>query len=197
MTTVHEVEKTRLRSKDWIQTYLGGAFRPLSPTPEDVRIEDIAHALSQKCRFTGHCDRFYSVAQHCVLVSYAVPRAFALPALLHDAGEAYLPDIAAPIKSRVYVEITGGNFYPFSKAEGLVLNAVFEALDILPLRNIAESEQVKKADLQLLATEVRDLMGEPPQSWHLTEEPLGLLIVPWKPEHAKAQFLARFKELTR
>lgn len=47
---------------DWIQTYTNKQFWPLDPRPEDVCIEDIAHALSLQCRFTGHVREFYSTA---------------------------------------------------------------------------------------------------------------------------------------
>ncbi|MFN9113590.1 MAG: phosphohydrolase, partial [Bacteroidota bacterium] len=70
----------------WIQTFSGIAFWPLDPKPEHVRIADIAHALSMKCRYNGHTRKFYSVAEHSVLVSRHVPEEDALWALLHDAS---------------------------------------------------------------------------------------------------------------
>src|SRR4051812_31750950 len=82
----------------YIQTYSGTEFWPLSPKAADVKLIDIAHALSNKCRFAGHCREFYSVAQHSVLVSRQLPDEFKLWGLLHDAGEAYFADIPNPIK---------------------------------------------------------------------------------------------------
>ena len=79
-------------------TYAGKCVHPLDPHPDEIDIEDIAHALAHVCRFLGHTDRFYSVAQHSVLVSQQVPAADALWGLLHDASEAYICDLAAPIK---------------------------------------------------------------------------------------------------
>ena len=78
------------RRGDWIQTYLGIQFWPLDPRPEEVMLFDIAHSLSNMCRFTGHCREFYSVAQHSVIVSQNVPREDAAWGLLHDASEAYM-----------------------------------------------------------------------------------------------------------
>ena len=86
------------RKGDWIQTYTGIPFYPLDPKPEDINIIDIAHSLSLQCRFTGHSDRFYSVAQHSLIVSDLCSPRNALHGLLHDASEAYLTDVPRPIK---------------------------------------------------------------------------------------------------
>ena len=59
-----------------ISTVGGREFFPLAPRSHDIYPEEVAHALSQKCRFTGHTLEFYSVAQHCVLVSDALKRRF-------------------------------------------------------------------------------------------------------------------------
>jgi len=88
-----------------IKVYSGILFDPLNPNIEDIKIEDIAHALSQICRFNGHCNEFYSVAQHSVLVSILSEDHRA--GLLHDATEAYLLDIPSPVKKNIngYKEI--------------------------------------------------------------------------------------------
>lgn len=59
----------RVSRGDWMQTYTGRRFYPLDPRPDEIDPEDIAHALSLLCRYGGHVDRFYSVAEHCVLMS--------------------------------------------------------------------------------------------------------------------------------
>jgi uncharacterized protein len=86
---------------DWIGTHSGGKFWPLDPDPNDVNIGDIAHALSQQCRYTGHTHRPYSVAEHSLLVSAHCPSGYELEGLLHDAAEAYLADVARPVKHRI------------------------------------------------------------------------------------------------
>jgi hypothetical protein len=94
-------ERPRPARTDWIETSSGRQFWPLTPNADDVCLGDIAHALGNKCRFGGHCLDFYSVAEHCVIVSKIVPPEYAREALMHDAGEAYLPDICAPVKPHI------------------------------------------------------------------------------------------------
>jgi hypothetical protein len=84
--------------KPYILTATGKKFWFDDPQPEQVCIEDIAWALSNLCRYTGHCRWFYSIAQHSVGASFIVPARFALEALLHDAAEAYITDLNAPLK---------------------------------------------------------------------------------------------------
>src|SRR3972149_10211945 len=86
------------RRGDFILTYSGRRFWPLDPRPEDVVVEDIAHALGNLCRFTGHTSRFYSVAEHSVHVSDSASAPNKLWGLFHDASEAYLGDLARPTK---------------------------------------------------------------------------------------------------
>ena len=99
--------KTTRDDKTWIQTYTGRAFDLLDPRPEQIDPLDIAHALSQICRFTGHVREFYSVAQHSVLVACIVPEPLALAAL--KAGWADRADamlgwlVALPIPPLVYL----------------------------------------------------------------------------------------------
>ena len=52
-----------------ITTRSGLEFDLAAPDPAQVRLDDIAHALSLQCRFNGHGRAFYSVAQHAVLVA--------------------------------------------------------------------------------------------------------------------------------
>ena len=175
------------RIGDWCQTASGVAFYPLDPRVEDIKIYDIAHALSMQCRFNGHCVKFYSVAEHCVRVSDAVSREHAPWALLHDATEAYLVDLPRPLKH--YSEL--GN--QFQLVENKLARCICERFG-LPL---IEPPEVKKVDQILLMTEQRDLMVSPPAawSWGIIEKPFVYPIIPWSQEMAKAQFLQRFNNL--
>ena len=88
------------RESLYIETVKGRKFYLLADAPE-FDIKEIAHAISMQCRYTGHCARFYSVAEHSVLVAH-IMQMFELgnpfEGLMHDAQEAYLSDIASPWK---------------------------------------------------------------------------------------------------
>jgi uncharacterized protein len=173
---------------DEIMTYAGIVFRPLAPEPHMIVVEDLAHALSQNCRYTGHTDGFYSVAQHSVYVSQLVERVapkLTLGALLHDASEAYLSDLARPIKMQPEL----GDAY--RACEERLMYAVAERFDIdWPMPEI-----VKWADDVLLRAEQRDLMrGEYPREE--ADEFWPETIESWLPDEAEARFLERYEELT-
>lgn len=169
-----------IRKGDWMQTSLGAQFWPMDPRPEEVRIEDIAAALSKLCRYGGQCLRFYSVAEHCVHVARHAPAGFELAALLHDASEAYLSDVIRPIKSHLtnYLDIEAG------------LERVIAQRFGLPWPMPAE---VKRLDTAILADERDQIMAPPPVPWHQTTEPaLGVTLQCWTPGFAEREFLRAF-----
>ena len=146
----------------WILTRSGRKFDLVRPTAAMVDPADIAHSLSMQCRFNGHTNQFYSVAQHCLLVADLVPVEHQLAALLHDATEAYVGDMVRPLKEgmRHYAEAYGARC-PYEEAEERVWHAICARFSLdhdLPA-------SVKHADLVALATEKRDLMPEHPEHW--------------------------------
>lgn len=177
---------TTRRDDNWIQTYTGRQFWPLDPRCEDIDIFDIAHALALKCRYTGHCRLFYSIAQHSVIASMIVPPADMLAALMHDASEAYLADVARPVKRAL------PDFLSAEERLERVLAERFGLPHPMP-------DAVKRADLILLRTERRDLMGPPPRPWRTDEQikPMKEKIIPWDWEWSKTRFLERYDEFTR
>jgi hypothetical protein len=84
-----------------VVTNSGTMLNAINPNPDDLLIEDIAHALSMQCRFAGHTDEFYSIAQHSIICSMFAPPGLELEALLHDASEAYIQDITRPLKNKL------------------------------------------------------------------------------------------------
>lgn len=74
------------------------AFDLVNPSEQMINIEDIATGLSNICRFGGQVKQFYSVAQHCCLLSMIVPQDIRLEALMDDSTEAYMGDVHAPLK---------------------------------------------------------------------------------------------------
>ena len=85
----------------WIRTYSGKKFYVFDPRQKDIVIEDFAHALSLICRFTGHTEDLYSVGQHSLLAMELCPDEFKLEGLTHDFPEAYITDLATPVKRKM------------------------------------------------------------------------------------------------
>lgn len=164
----------------------GRSFDLVDVETHDYQIEDIAHALSHLCRFTGHTRTLYTVAQHSVFVSMLVPPEQALAGLLHDAAEAYIGDVASPLKSLLpdYQAIE-------ARIERALRRRFGVPADLSP--------EVKLADRVMLATERRDLMPASAAQWARIAgiEPLGQRLVAWSPEMSRVAFLQRFAELTR
>lgn len=170
----------------WIATYTNKQFYPLSPRIEDIDIIDMSHALSNLCRFTGHCRKFYSVAQHSVLVSQNCKPEHALYGLTHDLSEAYLTDFSSPIKRTE-------EFAFYRKVERNLQAMIYKKFGL----ECEEPADVKEADLRVLATESRDLMNATSMKWPGLPEPYEFTIEPMVPEQAKELFMARFRELTQ
>ena len=129
-------------------------FDLLKPRADLITTLDIAHALSLICRFNGHCNRHYSVAQHSLLVADIVQSQghspeIQLQALLHDAAEAYVGDMVSPLK-RLLWEANGY----FDEIEERVWRAICERFDLEP----ALPDCIHTADMIALATERRELL---------------------------------------
>lgn len=168
----------------WIQTYSGRRFCPTNPNPDAIVIQDIAHALSMQCRFSGHTSEFYSVAQHSVGVSYLCDEQDALWGLLHDASEAYLVDIPNPLKR-------SGQFDPYLKFEKQMMYAVCERFGL----SEKEPLSVRRADKMMLQIEANKLMFPLREDWMHSKVDSMFKIDPISSKEAKKLFLIRFFEL--
>jgi hypothetical protein len=81
-----------------VRMYSGELVNVLYPKSSTLHMYDIAWHLGRIIRYNGGIKQDYTVAHHSLIMSYFVPEQYALEALLHDAGEAYLGDIIHPIK---------------------------------------------------------------------------------------------------
>jgi hypothetical protein len=170
--------------KIFIQDIHGRVVDPLDPKPEDFHICVIAWSLAMKCRFNGHSRKFFSVAQHSVLVSRYCNPENALWGLLHELDEVYFPDIPSPLKALFpgWEQTTGKHLEAGAKNFGLKT----------PI-----PEDVKYADLMVLHAEARDFITPCEIPW--TDNLPGCdeipKIVALTPEDSRLLFIARFCEL--
>jgi hypothetical protein len=186
-----------------IATWGGGRMVITDPKPEMIDIQDIAKSLACICRYTGHCNDFYSVAQHSILMAnltefedYGTP----IQRLLHDSAEAYIGDMSRPWKCCLFAEIQEGN-HPHKgrkvrvkTIEKKLLKVIGEALGE-DLENLA---MVKDADNIMMATEVRDLMHPEAQVLFASAvegyKSLDYPIEPWPWEASYNLFLKCYHE---
>lgn len=184
-----------IEHKHWLQTYSGKGFDLLDPKAEQIDIRDIAHALAIVNRYTGHTYRPYSVAQHSVNVArhaggWDGANYTRLPearyGLLHDASEAYLNDIASPLKALLP---------EYEKLEEKVSLAILLKFGLAGELTEAVEESVRRSDLIMLMTEKRDLMGPSPEDWNIPFEPDLQAIEPKVWRTAETDFLLAFSIL--
>lgn len=176
--------ETRDKRGSFVTTYSGARFFVDECNIQDIPIEDIAHALSMNCRFNGHLEKFYSVAEHSVIVSELVSDEDALSALLHDVSEAFVPDMPRPFKCMIE---------GFDAYEERIQKAVAEHYGTkYPL-----PEHVQWVDKNIVRTEAEELYKSPP-SWveYYDQVCLKGMIVGHPPKIAKEIFLAEFYRLT-
>ena len=166
---------------DYLQTYSGGMMNLTTNDFSELTLEDIAHSLSNQCRYAGHTRHFYSVAQHCLICADNAPAGQEWNALMHDAVEAVITDIPSPVKARVP---------PVKDYEISVQSVLMEKFDY------RVTTDVKLLDIRALATEIRDLM-EPSdhQAWDWVKEykPFDATIEFLPQSWAKDEFLAYAK----
>lgn len=165
-------------------TVTGGAyFDILNPTAYDYPIEVIANALSNICRYTGHVDRFYSVAEHSVFVSRIVPEKLALEGLLHDASEAFVGDVSSPLKKLLP---------EYQKIEDNIQTAIAAHFGL----QYPFPHDVHEADKRLYWAERATVAPGKDKLWH-QELRASRKVTPsgMSPIMAKRMFLSRFREL--
>ena len=174
--------------ENWIETRTGKRVSVENPLPDQFDIKDIAYALSNTCRFNGHCSGFYSVAEHSVAVAVRLPAELRLAGLLHDATEAYLGDIPSPIKQ----------FLPdYKLIEARFEGAIEEAFGVA-----INDPQIKAADIDALFTEAHFLIPSQGKDWTFFQGPvkhsvrydLAPMCLP--PQEAYKLFMGLYYKLT-
>ena len=191
----------------WIETYTGKAFHLLNPQVEEFCMEDVAHALSMICRYNGHAQRHYSVAEHSCLIADAVHKEIRrqssphyippftkggdlhrlrveLSALVHDAAEAYIGDMTRPLKVKMLA---------FKEVEARIDLKVAEWLGLeYPFAKI-----IKEYDSRILHDERKQVMSQSTNMWGTDSlEPIGVEVQFWDNKRAKREFTDRFLYLT-
>ena len=167
-----------------MQTYTGKKFYPLDPRVEDIDFVDIAHHLSMICRFGGATTEFYSVAEHCLLLSYEASDENALWALLHDAAEAYVGDMVRPLK----------RYMPeYCRVEDKILAVVAEKAGLV---GTTIPQEVRDLDTIILLDEKLSVMYSSDNQWVVDGmTPLGVDIQMLSPNEARNAWLTRLNEL--
>jgi uncharacterized protein len=163
-----------------------------NPESAQLTIEDVAYGLAYACRFAGQAvsratgrRTFYSVAEHCVRMSYIVPSGFEYDALMHELGEPTCGDMTGPLKSLCP---------DYKRIEKRCEAAAMARFGVA----MSDPVLIKHYDLVMLATEKRDLMPMADRhewAWVKNAEPLPEVIIPWTADEAAERFLARHLEL--
>ena len=144
-----------------IELVSGDYLDLVAPDPDIITPDVVAHALGNTCRYAGHTRKFYSVAEHAVMVArwlriHGLPAHVQLGGLHHDDAEAFVADIARPLKSLL------GDAY--RNVENRLHNASWAALDVGQL-TADEWEFVKMADNWALACEAYHLLPSRGRGW--------------------------------
>ena len=183
------------RTDSYLELYSGKIYTPNQKRPVQWDVVDIAHSLGNQCRYTGHCRHFYSVAEHSVLCSLLAEElglCDPFEALMHDAHEAVISDMAAPWKPHLP---------DYRAAEKQAQYALREHYG-LPLDTTAGCHRI---DMIALFIEAEFLMKSKGQTW---EDPLGVRVDALRlvkrggwhltgmdPNQAKGAFLRRFSDV--
>lgn len=190
-----------------VETFTGRFVDVKNPNPESLVLSDIAHALANTCRYGGHAQRYFSVAEHAVFVSIRLERKgydldLQIAGLHHDDAEGFLGDIPRPLKpllGHAYVRLT-------DRMDA----AIIEGLHLPVTVDMLHSPYVKDADNWSLFVEARHLLpsqgrgwwdgAQGAQNWGVKNIP-SRIVTPdyWHgglpPEQAESLFMARHAEL--
>lgn len=178
----------------WIQTYTSNKFHFSDEVDSMINIQDIAHPLSQIPRFSGHLKFPLSVAQHSVMVMALMEKDgydndILLEALMHDCHEAYIGDIATPMKNYLYDEFG----FDFKEFEMNIRKRILDRFGIKDKNPLL----IEKYDLIMCKSEAHCLFDKIVDKWtdsipyRLNDRIKQILTPPM----AKAVFIQQYKRL--
>lgn len=201
---VREAERVERPPLPFINTCRGNRFVYTNMDKNVIEISEIAHALSHLCRFTGHTNMFWSVAQHSLLVAEKMPGTpeEKLVALLHDSAEAYTNDISSPLKAYL---LTNGNLH-YQELQDEITAIIYSQYGVTLI-----PEGVRVYDRAACLFEAQGFMGLSVARLRNDGFPMELygLWCPWNPvdfarknsdrefSQVEAEFLKRFEDLMK
>lgn len=168
--------------KPWIQQLYGKALDLNDPQPEQICFHSMAVALSRINRFDGHTSSQWSVLQHLYLVKdLAIDCHGAAPielwALLHDAHEAALGDIATPVVLALEEECSGAA-NAIGRLKWRLDRAIIRALDLPEsFPDDATRSIVEMCDERSLELERQRFLSASERAW---ETPALHFLAEWK-----------------
>jgi 5'-deoxynucleotidase YfbR-like HD superfamily hydrolase len=151
--------------------------------------------LSNICRYGGHSDRFYSVAEHCCLLYDNVNAYYKPLALLHDAAEAYIGDIPRPVKRKT-AYLVGTYYVHVGSVEETILKIIVQELVHMSLVE-SDLHYVSYADNRMLAAEKDQVLGNAKLQWAGLYEAFDQKLNFWDPITAEQEYLQRYAEILR
>lgn len=159
--------------------------------PYEINIETIATGLANQCRYNGQVKKFYSVAEHCVLLTRFCKKASYAEEcqkmiLLHDAAEAYCGDIIRGLKEKLP---------QFIDLENQIIKKIFTRFG---LSYLPDQPWLKDLDVRICKDEMKVLMEltDPKlRAWAFADDCLGVRIKNWSPEQAAEEFLKECRRL--
>ncbi len=173
-----------------IKVHAGHYVDLANPDPNTIEIQSIAAALSKICRFGGHCPRFYSVAEHCVLATElafkeGIRGSGLLAILLHDAAEAYIGDMVKPLKVTIP---------QYTEAENRIELAIEQAFGI---DFQWHQDVIKKFDRAMLKAEKTSMWPEDKEEWAGFSQIMtaNVELHHWSPSIAQRMFLYTYEEM--
>lgn len=171
------------QQKAIIATRYGRSIDILNPSVDDIYIEDIAFSLSREGRYSNFTPDKYTVAQHSILVGSMLDPSREIYGLLHDATEAYIRDVSAPVKRHLP---------DYQSIESNLNKAIFRAFGLNPSDPM---DDVEKADQEAFRMEVHGMfwpIGED-SVWSYVPKPINSdPFFVWNDSRAFDMFLTRF-----